>query len=141
MKENGFIISLDALIAALVLITIISISVFNLGQIDYSERNNLILKQNAMDFLTVIEKNNYLEDSIINNRTNEIRIYMNKLPNSICFDLGIYSNSDYENPVLSLLKSGCVSDFSDSATLNRSFIVRQNEKLEIYFARVTVWHK
>ena len=138
---KGVIVSLDALVAALVLITMISLSSFYLGQVDASERSSTLLKETAMDTLTSLEKSGKLEQSVQNSDPGRLREYVNRLPNSLCLDLSVYNSTDLSNPEFSVLREDCTKNFSSSSTINRGFAVRSGSSALLYVARLTAWYR
>jgi len=141
MNSKGFVISLDAIIALMVFFIIFTLSTTYLEQVKFDAKNSLILKENAMDSLTVLEKNGALETSVKTNNVKLLRRFANKLPNNLCIDLGIYSESDLTKTIMSVLKPGCKKNFINSATISRSFVVRDDFETDLYLARIIVWQK
>ena len=119
MNSNGFLISFDALIALLVLFAMLITATLYFSGSQYSEQNNLILKSTAMDSLAVMEKTGILESAVAKDNSSELRGFLNRLPNSVCSDLRIFSNSDYNNAVISVLREGC-EKAENSITIKRS---------------------
>jgi|SRR3989344_549679 len=140
MKQSGFVISLDSLAALSVLLTILTFSAFYINSVEFSARNNALLKENTMDALVVMEKQGMLADAIASDKVNDIRAFMNQLPGYFCIDLAVYNENDLNSPVLSVLRPGCEKNFDYSATLNRSFVVGSNDA-NFYIARATGWFK
>jgi len=141
MNSRGIVISLDALIALLIFFSIIASSIFYFSQVHYDAKNSILLKESAMDALIVLEKSGTLEKAIQSNKVVGIRRFINKLPNSMCFDLSLFHESDLSNAIISFLKPGCKKNFIDSATFNRGFIVRNDFEAEFYIARITAWQR
>jgi len=125
----------------LIVIIIYSISVFYLGQVTFEEKSNLVLKENAMDILTVLEKNGKLENAASEGQVNELRVYMNRLPKSLCTDLQIFNETNLTNAELSVLRPSCKKNYTNSATINRSFVVQNGLNADFYVARLTTWYK
>ncbi|MFH1390954.1 MAG: hypothetical protein ABIH20_01445 [Candidatus Diapherotrites archaeon] len=139
--KKGIVISFDALLALLVFISILILTNSYLAGAQFEEKNNLILKESAMDITTVLEKNGEFEWAVQNNKINSIRSYINKLPNSLCAEVKIFNNNDYDNPELSVLRPSCNKNFNNSATFNRSFVERSSGNTNFYVGRVTTWVK
>src|SRR3989344_5018747 len=140
MNESGFVISMDSLLALSVLITMLTFSAFYINSVEFSARNNSLLKENTMDALVVMEKQGMLADAVANDKVSDIRTFMNQLPSYFCVDLAVYNENDLNNQVLSVLRPGCEKNFDYSATLNRSFVVGRNDA-NFYIARATAWFK
>ena len=141
ISGKGFIISLDALVALSILLSVLMLSSFYLGQAQYSAANSLILKENAADILSTLEKNGALEEAVATDKPAPIRSFLNKLPDSICADLSIYGSTDLNSAVMDVLRPGCRKNFTDSATLNGSFIVQEGSDANFYIARAMVWFR
>jgi len=139
--NKGIVISIDAMMALLVMIVVLTSTVYYLGNVKFDEKNNSLLKENGMDIVTLLEKNGEFEWAVQNNKVNQLRTFMNKLPSSLCLDLSIYSNSNLTEAQLSLLRPSCKKNFSESATINRSFIVENGSNADLYFARLIIWKK
>ncbi len=138
--KKGIVISLDAMMALFIMLTMLSLATFYLGQVSYEENSNSSLRESAMDTLNVLEKNGNLEYAVQNDKVNVLRQYINKLPNSLCFDLTIYSATDSENALYAVVKGTCKKGSEDSATINRSFLVKDiSGNADFYIARMSVW--
>ena len=141
ISSKGFIISLDALVALSVLLSVLMLSSFYLSQAQYTAKNGIILKENAIDILSTLEKNGVLEEAVATDKPAPIRSFLNKLPDSICADLSIYNSTDLNSAVMDVLRPGCQKNFTESATLNGSFIVQEANDANFYIARSTVWFR
>jgi len=136
---RGFVISFDALLALTLLLIVLLLTNSYLSGVEFGAKNSLTLKQNAMDIATVLEKSGEFEWAVQNNKVNQIRSYINKLPNSVCAEVKIFSDNDYSTPALSVLRPGCTKDFDDSATINRGFVERSSGNTNFYVGRVITW--
>lgn len=139
--RKGIVFSIDALIAFTLMFTIILITASYLSGVTYEARNSLVLKENALDIVTVLEKNGEFENAVQTNQINQLRSYINKLPSSVCSNIEIFQENDLGNPVMSVLRPGCKQNFSDSATINRSFIVQSGTDANFFIGRATVWRR
>ena len=140
MKSRGFAISLDAILAMFVLFSIILASVFYLSQIEQNASRSNYLKEFSMDAATVLEKSGKFERAILNNRTNELRTFLNKMPYSICSEIKLYSENESTAKIV-LLRPGCRQDYSELASITRSFIVEKNYDLNYYYAEFNSWYR
>ncbi len=138
---KGFVFSLDALIAMLLLITMFITATIYFNQVEFKENINIVLKQIAMDSITVLEKNGKIENAIKQNQVNELRSFLNKLPKSICGEIKIYKTSDLTNPELIVLKENCEQNFLESALIKRSIIVKNEKEIELYLSEIKTWYK
>ena len=141
MNQKGFVSTIDALIALLVFFSIFMASSFYLSNAKSTANNSILLKESAMDALTVLEKSGTLEKAINSNNPNGIRSFENRIPNSICIEVQIFSETDLTTPKMSVLRGGCKKNFIDSATFNRAFIARNGTSANYFIARITAWQK
>ena len=140
-KENGFIISFEALIALLVFAVLISTSLFYLGQVEAEARNSLLLKETAADVLTVLDKTNVLQSVIYRSRSTGINSFLARLPYNICAEVLIYSEADLNTATVSVLRQDCEKTFGELATVKRDFFTESNGNLEFYIAELNMWVK
>ena len=89
----------------------------------------------------MLEKSNLLEETVKNNKISVLRKFVNRLPNSLCVDLSIYSENDLTTPVMSVLRPGCKKNFFDSATFNRGFVIGSGLEADFYLARLSAWQR
>lgn len=134
---RGIVISMDALIALLVLLMILTVTNGYLSGIQATEKNSLLLKEQTGDVATVLEKNGFLEEAVKTGQVSDIRSYLNKLPNSICAETIAFEAVD-RNIVFSVLKPGCTQSLGETSSVNRGFIVHDIQT-KFYYARVTAW--
>lgn len=140
MSSKGFAISIDSILAIFVFFSIILTSVFYLSQIQSTAPSSNYLKEFSMDALTVLEKSGKLENAILNNRSNELRTFLNKMPFQICMEIKLYSASE-SMPKIVLLRSGCERDYTEMTSIRRSFLVQQNYDLNYYYAELNSWYR
>ncbi len=138
-NKKGFVISLDAFVALLVLIIFIGTSVFFLGEIEYRARNSNLLKETAGDAITVLDKTGALETSVEDKSTIEIRSFLNSLPYNLCAEVFVYSETDLKNPVFVVLRTDCAKTFDDLAVIKRSFFTESDGNLNFYLAEMKMW--
>ena len=99
-REDGFVISIDALIALVLLLSMFAAATAYYGGIRFEAGSSLALKQVASDSITVLEKSGKLEEAVLDDKVSEIRAFLNKLPKNICAEVNIYSQSDLGSPLL-----------------------------------------
>ena len=140
-KRNGFVISIDALLAMLLLLSLFAAATAYYGGIRFEAGSSLALKQVASDSITVLEKSGKLEQAVQDGKVNGIRAFLNKLPNNVCGEVSIYSQSDLGNPELLSLRQGCKKNFLDLATVRRSFLVRSENSAAAYLGEMKAWYR
>lgn len=139
--KKGIVISLDALIALTILFSMILIATAYMSQVSFEAKNSLILRENNLDIATVLEKNGEFENAVNTDKVNSLRSYINKLPNSLCVEIEIFNESDLNTSIMSVLRGGCKKSTSDSATVNRSFLVETNNDVNFFIARTRAWFR
>lgn len=138
---GGFVVSLDALVAATLLFSILLVSFFYFTHIPAQAQNTAILKKTASDLLTVLEKNGELERAVQQDSASGIENFWAPLSSAVCVKIMVFSQNDFSQPVLSATRSTCTENFSNSATLNRSFVVQNGFNARFFVARITAWQK
>jgi len=139
--KKGFVISFDAMVAMLVLFIMFTVATSYLGKVVFEAESSSILKEVAMDTITVLEKGNTLENSIKKDKVTDIRSFLNKLPYSICADLRVYAETDLANPALTALRPGCKLNFEEVAIMKRSIVVENNGNADLYLAEIRTWYR
>ncbi|MBI2598472.1 MAG: hypothetical protein HYW50_04720, partial [Candidatus Diapherotrites archaeon] len=137
--KKGFVMSVDAIISLLIFFALFSATTFYLGQVKFEAKNSVLLKESAMDAITVLEKNGKLEEAVKTNKATQIRSFLNKLPNSLCAQIQIFGENDPANPLMTVLRPDCKKNFKETATFNRSFAVLNGATADNYVARITAW--
>lgn len=140
MREKGFAISLDAVIAlGLAFIFFAAVSYY-FSFPESSSFRSLKLKEASFDLGAVLEKSGQLESAVKDNKTIELRRILNKTPNNLCFQLKVFSPAS-SNPVLSVRKSGCPAKYSELTSIKRSFVVLENNDANFYWGEVNAWNR
>lgn len=138
---RGVILSLDALIAVGLFLSMAVLSGSFINDASFTENNSLLLKQSALDSATVLEKSGILESAVVNNDLSGVRGFLNRLPNSLCAETIIFRSSDTNNSLFSVLRDGCTSNDNSAITINRSFITGNHSDLNFYIARTSTWRR
>jgi len=139
--KKGFVISFDAVIALLLLTSLIVAATSYLSTVEFKAGNSLSLKEITMDSLTVLEKSGKLEKAISTDKSSEVRAFLNKLPYNVCADLRVYSGNDLSNHEFLVLRPGCKQNFKESATIERSVVVESGGNVSIYLAELRAWYR
>lgn len=139
--KQGFVISLDALIALLVLLSLMVAASSYLAGIKHEAGSSLTLKEVAMDSITVLEKGGTLEKAISTDKVNEIRAFLNRMPANICGEINVYAETDLNNQIFTVLRPGCLKNFKELATIERSVVVENNGSADLYLAKINAWYK
>jgi len=138
MEVKGFVFSLDALFAIAIALIMITSSSYYLSGINENENQDYQIKQLTADFITVLEKNNSLENAIINNNSTELATFVNTIPQDICLNIELYHKNDLITPIIVVHKQNCESNYDALFSIKRSFVV-ENQDMNIFLAEVTSW--
>jgi hypothetical protein len=139
--KKGFVISIDALIALVLLLSMLAAATAYYGGIKFEAGSSLALKQVASDSITVLEKSGKLEEAVNTDSVSDIRAFLNRLPGNICGEVSIYSKSGLENPLLLSLRPGCSKNFLDMASVKRSFLARSGGSATAYLGEMKAWYR
>ncbi|MFH1586715.1 MAG: hypothetical protein ABID38_02570 [Candidatus Diapherotrites archaeon] len=140
MGGRGFFISTDGLIALFVMLVIFIAAAGYMGQASSTSVESLNLKRFSMDSISTLEKTGDLEDAVLQDKTTKVRQFLNKLPNSYCATINIYGSNDLNSAVMSVTKGGCKKASGETASITRSFIVRNGSDLNFFTAQMNMWH-
>ena len=138
MEVKGFVFSLDALVAIAIALIMITSSAYYLSGINENENQDYQIKQLTADFIAVLEKNNSLENAIINNNSTELANFVNTIPQDICLNIELYHKNDLITPIIVVRKQNCESNYDALFSIKRSFVV-ENQDMNIFLAEVTSW--
>lgn len=136
--NKGIILTLDAILA-IVVITLLFLYIFStLYQINYSTTRDLQLTKIGQDMLTSLEKNGTLQFEVANNRTLELRRILDSLPANICSAIEIYNSQSQITLIAEKAGCNCTTDYSITI---RSFILAGSETMDEYFAMGKVCYR
>jgi len=131
MNKKGVFFSVDAIIALLAAIILISMAFFYLGQLDVTGATQNELLEYSRSVLTVMEKGDYLEGIIESSSVDNISSFFNtSTKGTVCFNLTIYDSS-LTDLGLGKLKDGCSSS-EEKVVVRRSFIHGE----DVYLAKM-----
>ncbi|MEW6329670.1 MAG: hypothetical protein AB1468_06195 [Candidatus Micrarchaeota archaeon] len=130
--KNGFVLSLDAVLALLVALLMLGI-IFSYLNIRASALSSNYLSQISMDALALMEKNGALNDAVAGN-SSKANDALRALPPSVCVDLKI---TDSTGKLKLLLKRPrCGGYEKELITARRSFIYGN----DFYIAQAEAWY-
>ncbi len=135
---KGFVISIDGIIALIIAFTMLLVITANFADSKYSSLSEVKLGLISEDILTVLEKSEKLEESVIENQNKEISKYLNKTSNNLCFELSVFDFDNNSSALSNVSKKGCTKTGS-VISIKRSFFVSENEKF--YWAEMRAWYK
>ena len=128
-NRKGLIFTIDAILAILATIMIL-ISVYSILSNSHFNSENNDLNKIALDSLTVLEKNDYLDQSVSGNLT-MINNFLAALPSNICGNISVYYQD--KGIITSSKKPGCL--ISDNVVVTRRAFVFEHKT---YFAKMEV---
>ncbi len=137
--KKGFVIAVDALLALVILFTLVTLSFDILKQdgSDWSQRRTL----NGVAHYSgeVLESSTILSRAVIADNTTEIRGFLDALPFNICASTRVFPAANTSDTTFLVSKSGCSGTASLSEVVRRSFIVTSPPDANVYVAQITTW--
>ena len=131
---KGFVITLDAVLALLLMLTILLTITSTFSKVSSESWGNVHLRQLSFDTLTILEKSNMLNNAIKSNSSAEISDFLSReTPNNICMVLKIFRGQEAN---FIIAKGGCEQK-SEFQIARRSFVVDK----EFYFAEISTWNR
>ena len=136
-SKKGFALTIDASIAVLIALLLITGSLFYLSQNSYSGFEDS-LYYNAIDSLAVLEKSGAITDLALNSDDSSTTSYFDNLPYSTCARLEMFrENGDgSRTKVVAIARDGCT--IPDRYAIGRRVIVSRGN---IYLAELEVWRR
>lgn len=137
--EKGFVLTIDAFLASVVLAAIIVLSIFYLSEINLSSWAKIEMKSLVYDEATVLEKSGTLENAIITSSSEGIINQMDSTPQSQCFEVTTFDQ--WGSIAIHAQKAGCTKNSGDIISNERIIAVRTATGTEYYTARTEGWLK
>jgi len=141
MQTKGFIISTDAFIGLSLLAFFVVISYFYLSTVSLTSWNTIDLIDVTRDEITVLEKQQVLENAIKQSSADLILSKINATQDSLCFELSIFSQSNLDVPMLYAIKTGCTKNYEQLVVADRTLVVNTDTNVEFYIAKIGGWYK
>ena len=66
---------------------------------------------------------------------------LDSTPNSFCFEVNIFAESNLDVPIINAMKAGCIKSFDEFVVINNSLVVNNNDEVSFYLVKVGVWYK
>ncbi len=140
MNCKGFIISFDGMLALAVTLVLFISAAFYLAQVKSEAVSIISLREFSTDLATVLEKSEIFERAVNTGSVSEIRPLVNKMPESICLEVKIYSSDDLDAADTIVLREGCTAVYVEKTTAKRSFFAGGNNP-SLYLGEVSAWYK
>jgi hypothetical protein len=140
MKNKGFILSSDAFLGLTLLSILIIVSFGYVAQINSNVWNNVDLINAGRDVMLTFKENNIFENTVRQNSAEILLDNLNSTPNSFCFEINIFEESDTSVPIINVIKTGCIKNYDEFVVVNGSLVIN-NDNLDYYLVRVGTWYK
>jgi len=135
LRKKGIIFTLDAIFALMAALTIISASLFYMGQVGKIPFNKQALGKISQDSLTILEKDGTLGKAVEIGSAATLSSFLNSLPSNLCGKIEI--NDASKNNILAALKPGCTGS-NELVISVRAFV---GNNFNVYYARMEIWYK
>ncbi len=140
VDSRGFVITVDSFLGATLILLFIIISFFYLSNVSLSSWNQVDLRNIVNDEAAVLEKTLALEYAVNQSSSDVLLSMINESAPNICFEVTIIDPST-SLPLVHSLKTGCVKNASEVASVERSFVARSSGSVSFFVARVEGWIK
>ncbi len=140
VNNKGFVITVDAFLGATLILLFIIISFFYLSQVSLTSWNLIDLRNIVNDEAAVLEKTMTLEYSVNQSSSDALLSKLNESAMNVCFEVTI-TNPVTSLPVVHAVKTGCVKNASEVASIERSFVVNDGNSVSFFVARIEGWVK
>lgn len=137
--KKGFVISVDALLAVVVLFTLLTLSFDALKQDGSDWQVTHLLQRTAHHAGETLEVSGILSRAVGLNDTTSIRAFLDGLPHNICASVSVKNNPDANQPLFNVSKSGCSSLLGESVHVSRGFVYASPPDANLYVATLTTW--
>ncbi len=139
IRPRGFVIAIDALLALVVLFSIIALafSAYDRTGTEWVERYHLSSFAHHMGF--TLESSQQLSRAIILDSSSGIQSFLDALPGNVCSSISVYASPDTNVAEFVVSKSGCSSVTGESEFITRGFMVASPPDVNLYRARIGVW--
>jgi len=140
VNKFGFVVTVDAFLGATLVLLFIVISFFYLSHVSLTSWDQVDLRNTVNDEAAILEKTNAFEYSINQSSSDVLLAKIDESYSNTCFEVTIIDPST-SMPVIHSLKTGCTKNSSEVASVERSFVVNDDENVSFYIARVEGWIK
>jgi hypothetical protein len=138
-SSRGFVIAIDALLALLILFSILSLSFDALQrdgrELGMEQQMSLLAYRTGM----VLEQSGMASKAVITNSTTSIREFLNGFPSSICASVTVYPTPDTNEAAFIVAKSGCSTLAGEQETYRQGFMVASPPDANMYVSMIQVW--
>lgn len=138
-KEKGFIITVDSFLGITLIAVLILLAFGYMSLIKLDSWNNIDLKNSCSDLVSILDKTNVLNDSLLSYSTEGILDIFNSTPNNICFESTLFDDSFVV--VLHAIKTGCTKSSTQVFSVERSIVLNDGATVSFFIARIEGWYK
>lgn len=138
-RSRGFVIAVDALLALVILFSIIALafSAYDRTGTEWSERYQL--SAFAHHAGQTMESSHFLSRAIILDSSAEVQSFLDAFPGNLCGSVAVYASPDTNVAEFVVSKNGCSSVTGESEYVSRGFMVASPPDVNLYVARIGVW--
>jgi hypothetical protein len=140
-NRRGFILSSDAFLGLTLLALLIVVSFGYISQINPSVWNNVDLINAGRDLSITFKKSDVFTNAIKQSSSELLLDKLDSTPNSFCFEINIFEESNTNVPLINAMKAGCIKSFDELVVINNSLVVNNNADVDFYLVKVGVWYK
>lgn len=137
--KKGFVISVDALLAVVVLFTLLTLSFDALKQDGSDWQVTHSLQRTAHYAGESLEVSGALSAAVGLNDTTRLRAFLDGLPNNTCASVSVKNNPDANQSLFTVSKSGCSSVLGESIRVSRGFMYVSPPDANLYVATLSMW--
>lgn len=136
---KGFVIAVDALLAAVVLFSLLTLAFDTMKQDGTEWQVTRTLEMLAHHTGDALEVSGTLSRAVALNNTNKVREFLDGLPYNSCASVTVRPSPDSNQTIFTVSKSGCSSLLGESVRVTRGFIVASPPDANMYVATVSTW--
>jgi hypothetical protein len=136
---KGFVISVDALLSAVILFSLLTLAFDTLKQDGTDWQITRTLEILAHQSGEALEVSGTLSSAVILNNTNGVRTFLDGLPYNTCASITVRSSPDSNVNLFTVSKSGCTALLGESVSVSRGFMVASPPDANLYIANISTW--
>ncbi len=140
MNKKGFFITLDSFFAITLLMLLVLLAYFYVSGAQQESWNSVDLKNFSYDYLSILERNDLIENAILQGSSSLLQNEINNSPEKLCLELSIYEESNFSEPIVYALKSNCTKYYSNFTSVERTIVVFSDSDAQFYVARLGGWY-
>lgn len=139
MKQNGFVISVDALLALFVLFMMIGIAFEGLSTESSRGGQHTQLEAQAYYTALTLEQSRIIPRAVISNNSTEIRNFLDSWPANLCGSVVVFPSPDNNLPLMVVTKTSCTSVTGIEESARTGVMVPSPPDVNVYPVVVSTW--